>query len=182
MFHKGEWKLEKMFTTQLTGLFKRIMEKEEFDLEDGARLLAQAAIGEGTIYVKGFHEMEGIVIDAIQGPEPLKYIQPLPSSLELHPVDRVLIITRLSNDEEAVALGEKLQEKGIPFVAISGEVSSEEKEITELADIHINTHLIRPLLPTLEGTRVGFPTLMVGSYIFTLLKFLINEMIEEYEE
>ena len=33
----------KMFTTQLTGLFKRIEEKEEYSFEDGARLLAQGA-------------------------------------------------------------------------------------------------------------------------------------------
>ncbi|MFL6556676.1 MAG: DUF2529 family protein, partial [Bacillus sp. (in: firmicutes)] len=31
----------KMFTTQLTGMFKRIEEKEEYSFEDGARLLAQ---------------------------------------------------------------------------------------------------------------------------------------------
>jgi hypothetical protein len=34
----------KMFTTQLTGLFKRIEEKEEFSFEDGARLLARVRI------------------------------------------------------------------------------------------------------------------------------------------
>ena len=32
----------KMFTTQLSGLFNRIFDKEELSIEDGARLLAQA--------------------------------------------------------------------------------------------------------------------------------------------
>ena len=61
----------KMFSTQLTGLFKSIMEKEEFNIEDAARLLTQAAVGEGTIYIYGFGEMEGVTNEALQGIEPL---------------------------------------------------------------------------------------------------------------
>ena len=62
----------KMFSTQLTGLFMRIADKEEFQFEDGARLLAQAAVGHGAIYFKGFGEMRGVEFEAIEGAEPLE--------------------------------------------------------------------------------------------------------------
>ena len=58
----------KMFTTQLTGLFKKIAEKEEFSFEDGARLLAQGQ----TIYLLGFKEMKAVEFEALEGAEPFK--------------------------------------------------------------------------------------------------------------
>ncbi|MEI2357346.1 DUF2529 family protein [Mesobacillus zeae] len=60
-----------MFATQLSGLFKRLTEKEEQSIEDGARLLAQAALGEGTIYIYGTGEMAAIGLEAVHGAEPL---------------------------------------------------------------------------------------------------------------
>ncbi|RKJ13172.1 DUF2529 family protein, partial [Butyricicoccus sp. 1XD8-22] len=65
----------KMLSTQLTGLFLKLKEKEELALEDGARLLAQATAGEGKIYFKGFNEMEGIIHEAIEGAEPMAHAE-----------------------------------------------------------------------------------------------------------
>ena len=61
----------KIFSTQINGLFKKVMEKEEFNIEDAARLLAQAAVGDGTIYIHGFGEMDGVTTEALKGIEPL---------------------------------------------------------------------------------------------------------------
>ena len=41
----------KMFTTQLIGRLKMIEEKEVYNLEDAARLLAQALVGEGNFFI-----------------------------------------------------------------------------------------------------------------------------------
>lgn len=60
----------KMFSTQLTGLFNRIQDKEEFSIEDGARLLAQAAVGDGSIYICGLKEMAAVEAEATEGAEP----------------------------------------------------------------------------------------------------------------
>ena len=60
----------KIFSTQLNSLFKKVMEKEEFNMEDAARLLAQAAVGDGTIYIHGFGEMDGVTKEALNGIEP----------------------------------------------------------------------------------------------------------------
>ena len=41
--------MSKILTTQLTGLLQRIQQTEEESIEETARLLEQAAIGQGTI-------------------------------------------------------------------------------------------------------------------------------------
>nr|WP_249315562.1 DUF2529 domain-containing protein [Bacillus sp. FJAT-49711] len=170
-----------MFTTQLTGLFKRIFEKEELNIEDGARALAQAPVGEGRIYIKGFKEMEGVVLEALEGAEPLKSACRFESVEMLTNADRVLLITRFANDEEALLLGENLVEQNIPFVVIAGDNKAEGKSLADLADVFIQTYLIKPLLPTEDGTRVGFPSLLAALYIYFSLKFTIEDILEEYE-
>ena len=172
----------KMFTTQLTGLFKRIYDKQEFEIEDGARLLAQAAIGQGNIYMKGYGEMEAVTAEALNGAEPLPSAKRYDASVELTEADRVLIVTRYSTDEEAVALGKKLSAEGVPFVAVSGVVEGEES-LLDLADIHLDTKLIKGMLPGDEiGERVSFPSSMAALYLYFALGFVIREMLEEYEE
>ncbi|MCA1065484.1 DUF2529 domain-containing protein [Rossellomorea sp. AcN35-11] len=172
----------KMFTTQLTGLFKRIYDKQEFQIEDGARLLAQAAIGEGNIYIKGFGEMEAVTAEALSGAEPLPSAKRYDPSVELTEADRVLLVTRFSTDEEAVLLGRKLSDEGVPFVAVSGLVEGE-ANLADTADIHLDTKLIKGMLPGDEiGERVSFPSSMAALYLYFVLGFGIREMLEEYEE
>ncbi|MBW3110393.1 MULTISPECIES: DUF2529 domain-containing protein [Bacillaceae] len=172
----------KMFTTQLTGLFKRIYDKQEFEIEDGARLLAQAAIGQGHIYMKGYGEMEAVTAEALYGAEPLPSAKRYDASVELTEADRVLIVSRYSTDEEALALGKKLSAEGVPFVAVSGVVEGEES-LLDFADIHLDTKLIKGMLPGDEiGERVSFPSSMAALYLYFALGFVIREMLEEYEE
>ncbi|MGG1397001.1 DUF2529 domain-containing protein [Bacillus salipaludis] len=171
----------KMFTTQLTGLFKRIDEKEEFSFEDGARLLAQAPVGDGTIYLSGFREMKAVEFEALEGAEPLKSAQVLGDLTSVTDADRVLIFTRTSADEAAVTLARLLQEKGIPFVAVSS-VGEEAGQLVELADVHIDLGLKKALLPDEFGGRYGYPSSMAGLFVYYGLKFTIDEILGEYEE
>ncbi|PFA68167.1 hypothetical protein CN378_08675 [Bacillus sp. AFS015802] len=172
----------KMFTTQLTGLFKRIYDKQEFEIEDGARLLAQAAIGQGNIYIKGYGEMEAVTAEALSGAEPLPSAKGYDDSIQLTEADRVLVVSRFSTDEDAVALGKKLKAEGVPFVAVSGLVEGE-GHLADLADIHLDTKLIKGMLPGDEiGERVSFPSSMAALYLYFALGFVIREMLEEYEE
>ncbi|WP_307000375.1 DUF2529 domain-containing protein [Lederbergia panacisoli] len=170
-----------MFTTQLAGLFKRIFDKEELNIEDGARLLAQAPVGEGSIYIKGFKEMEGVVLEALEGAEPLKSAFPFESAEKLTNADRVLLVTRFADDEGALLLSENLVEKNIPFVVIAGDNKPQGNSLANLADVFIQTCLVKPLLPTEDGSRVGFPSLMAALYIYFSLKFSIEDILEEYE-
>ncbi|MBS4195872.1 DUF2529 domain-containing protein [Lederbergia citri] len=173
--------MQKMFTTQLAGLFKRILEKEELNIEDGARVLAQAPVGEGNIFIKGFKEMEGAVIEALEGAEPLKGAVRLESVEKLSHADRVMLITRFADDVEAMEFGKNLVEKNIPFVVIAGENKSGGESLADIADVFIQTYVIKPLLPTEDGNRVGFPSLIAALYIYFSLKFTIEEILEEYE-
>jgi hypothetical protein len=163
----------KMFTTQLTGLFKRIEEKEEFSFEDGARLLAQGQ----SIYLLGFREMKAVEFEALEGAEPLKGVS---SDIEAATsADRVLVFTRNSSDQEAVELAGKLQERNIPFVAVSTSVP--DGKLEELADVHINLQLTKGLLPDDFGNRYGYPSSMAALYVYYGLKFTIDEILAEYE-
>lgn len=163
----------KMFTTQLTGLFKRIEDKGEFSFEDGARLLAQAPVGDGSIYIIGLKEMKAVEFEALEGAEPLKGVKVLTDVEELTESDRVLMFTRFA--EDAIELAEKLVEKGIPFVTIS-------TGTVETADVHIDLGLKKGLLPDDVGNRYGYPSSMAGLYVYFGLKFTIEEILTEYEE
>lgn len=173
----------KMFTTQLTGLFKRISEKEEFSFEDGARLLAQGPIGDGSIYIFGKNEMKAVEFEALEGAEPFKWAKHLAESgvAELSAADRVLLFSRTSAEEEAVKLAGQLQEKGILFVAVSTVVEGSDNGLADLADVHIDLGLKQGLLPDDFGNRYGYPSPMAALFVYYGLKFTIEEMLAEYD-
>jgi uncharacterized phosphosugar-binding protein len=171
----------KMFSTQLTGLFKRLQEKEEFSIEDGARLLAQAAAGQGKIYLYGTREMQAIGLEAVYGEEPLQTAAILSDKVDLEAADRVLIVSRFADDAEALNIAYDLREKGIPLVAISTVRSeSEEETLDQLADVHIDLRITKGLLPDETGNRIGYPTSIAALFVYFGLKFTIEEILEEY--
>ena len=168
----------KMFSTQLTGLFKSIMEKEEFNIEDAARLLTQAAVGEGTIYIYGFGEMEGVTNEALQGIEPLLKAKAYNSDITLTQEDRFLLFSRYSNDSEAVQLAQKLKMEGIPFAAVSTIVQSDTESLQTLADVSIDLKVERGLIPKEDGKRAGYPTLLAALFAYFGIKFTMEEILQ----
>ncbi|KJL03577.1 MULTISPECIES: DUF2529 family protein [Priestia] len=174
----------KIFTTQLSGFFKRIEEQEEFQFEDAARILAQASVGEGFIYIYGVEEMHAITLEALSSAEPLSQTKALPLHEldQLTSVDRVLLVSRFSTDHKAVEIAERLKKRDIPFVSIAA-VPKEiaEPSLTALADAHIDTKLLKPLIPGEDGSRFGFPAMMVALYAYYGLIFTLKEIVEEYE-
>ncbi|UII55769.1 DUF2529 domain-containing protein [Cytobacillus spongiae] len=174
----------KMFSTQLSGMFKRLHEKEEFSIEDGARLLAQAAVGEGKIYIYGDKEMAGVMFEATEGAEPIVQGFAWTDQVSIEKMDiadRVLILSRYSNDTAPVGIGKALREKGIPFVSISTHMDTLEESLQSLADVAIDLKLLKGLLPDDEGNRFGYPSLMAGLFVYYGIKFTIDEIIAEYE-
>jgi uncharacterized phosphosugar-binding protein len=173
----------KMFSTQLSGLFKRLQEHEDYAIEDGARLLAQAAAGDGTIYVYGAAEMGAIPLEAVYGAEPMKSAVVLTAdhAEEVTMADRVLIATRGSNDPEAVALAKILAEKGIPIIAFST-VQDDSSGLESLADVHIDLKLAKGMLPSETGERIGLPTSMAALFLYYGIKFTLDEILSEYDE
>jgi hypothetical protein len=173
----------KMFSTQLTGLFKRIQDKEEFAFEDAARLIAQAAVSEGSIFLFGHKEMEAVVLEATVGAEPLRYAKRFPNEVtHIQESDRAIIITRYSTDVEAIECGKKLQEIGVPFVAISTKMASDTEDLFDLSDVAMNLQLSKGLLPDEVGNRFGLPSSMAALFTYYGLKFTFDEILAEYEE
>lgn len=172
----------KIFSTQLNGLMKKIMEKEEFNLEDAARLLTQAAIGDGTIYIHGFDEMDGVTKEALNGMEPLVKAAAYNPGVTLTPEDRFLLFSRYSNNPEAVQLAKKLKLEDIPFVAVSTFVPSDGDSLVALADIHIDLQVERGLIPTDDGNRTGYPTLLLALFVYFGIKFTMEEILREFLE
>ena len=181
----------KIFMTQLSGVFKKVASDEEFGLEDGARVLAQAVVGDGHVYVAGFGEMEAVVAEAVYGVEPLVRSKGFEGVDGVEEVDRVLIVSRYSTDEAAVELARQLQERGIGAVGIStvpklvGENGSSDSgldNLADLVDVHIDLQLYQGLIPDEVGGRFGYPSSLVALFAYHGLAFTVREMIGELEE
>lgn len=172
----------KIFSTQLNGLFKKVMEKEEFNLEDAARLLTQAAVGDGTIYIHGFGEMDGVTKEALKGIEPLLKAAAYDSEITLTQEDRFLLFSRHSTDQEAIQLAQKLKIEGIPFVGVSTVVQQDTDSLETLADVHIDLQVERGLIPKEDGNRTGYPTLLVALFVYYGIKFTMEEILQEFLE
>ncbi|HYK71974.1 MAG TPA: DUF2529 domain-containing protein [Pseudoneobacillus sp.] len=173
----------KMFSTQLAGLFKRIHEKDEFIFEDGARLLAQAAVGNGSIFIFGNKEMEAVALEAIVGAEPFRYAKKSPDDVaEIKESDRAIVVSRFSTDEEAVECAKALMKLQVPFVALATKMETSDEDLFDLADVAINLQLTKGLLPDETGNRFGFPSVMAALFAYYGLKFTYDEILAEYED
>lgn len=171
----------KIFTTQLNGVFQKILKQEEL-FEDASRFLAQAIIGEGKVYVHGTKEFSGIVSEIKYGADVLPSIEPLFENGNMKPlssVDRVLLFTRQADDEEAIQIAKNLTEAEIGFVAVSTVIEND--SLSDLADVFINYELTRKLVPTDEGDRIGLPTLLAGLFIYHCLILTVNEILADFE-
>ncbi|MGN1387952.1 MAG: DUF2529 domain-containing protein [Bacillus sp. (in: firmicutes)] len=168
----------KIFSTQLSGLFKAISQ-DEYAIEDAARLLAQAVIGDGHIYIHGFKEMKGVVAEALEGTDALPHCKAMPDIEQISSVDRVLLFTRNSDDQEALALAEKLEELNVPFIGVSTVHDEMKTGLHDLAHIHINLNVKRGLVPTETGERVGYPSLLVALFTYHGIQLTLSELLEE---
>ena len=172
--------MSKILTTQLTGLLQRIEKTEEEMIGDTARLLAQAGIGEGTVYFASFGELEGVTLNALSGADPFKKGARWNDTIELSSADRVILFTRNCNDTAALALARKLSDSFVPFSAVASEVASNDNELSELAYTYISLKMRGGILPHPEklGERIVFPHLIAALYVYEALKMEYDEMID----
>lgn len=169
----------KMLATQITGLFRGIHEKEEFQIEDVARSLSQAVVGDGAIYVKGFGEMEAIESEVRSGPEPLPKQYVYEPSVPLSHLDRVIVASRFANDEAALSFIQNVQEQGAEVILIAA-ATKESNPAKDQADFFIDTKANGPLLP-FEMDRVGFPSTIAMLYVHHALFVTVKEITDEYD-
>ena len=173
--------MSKILTTQLTGLLQRIEKTEEEMIGDTARVLAQAGIGEGTVYFACFGEMEALAIHALKGSEPFKKGAIWHDRIELNSADRVIIFTNSASNEGALALARTLSEAFIPFSAVASEVASDDNLLSELAYTYVSLKVRGGILPHPEklGERIVFPHLFAALYVYEAIKMEYDEMVED---
>lgn len=95
--------------------------------------------------------------------------------------DRVLLFTPFSTDLDAIDTAQQLAEKGIPTVGVSAAVNGE-KSLQQFVDIHVDSKLTKPIIPTEHNERIGFPVLMTSLYVYYCLFLTVKEILEEHEE
>ncbi|MCJ1908167.1 DUF2529 family protein [Planococcus ruber] len=159
----------KMLATQTAGLLQRLAKQEEA-VEDTARVLAQAAVGEGNIFLAAFGEMKAVVETALNGVEPLaSAVDWKPDSI-LTSADRVWI---LAPNDEGDELAGRLNDAGIPFAMVTGVARELE------ADAFISLGISKGLIPTDDGGRTLVPYAMGALFIYHAVKLIIDEMLAE---
>ena len=160
----------KMLANQLVGLFQEIAEQSEA-IDDTAQLLAQAAAGEGTIYLAAFGEMNAVLPAALGGEEPLRCaVEWLPESIVTH-ADRVWI---LAVNREGDELAGRLNDAHLPFAMLAART----REPVE-ADAFISLHIDKGLLLQGDGSRTVVPDAMGALFAYYAVKTAIDEMLKE---
>lgn len=174
----------KMLTTQLTGLYQRILQTEEDNIEDAARLLAQAAIGEGNVYFACFGELQAVEDNAILSAAPFTKLVRWHADVVLTDADRLCIFTPTANNEAAIQLAQHCHEHFIPFAVVASEKASEDNTLSDLAYVYIAMKVRGGLLPhpTNLAERVVMPHLLAALFIYEALKLSYDEMIDDDDE
>ncbi|MBU8905856.1 DUF2529 domain-containing protein [Desertibacillus haloalkaliphilus] len=171
-----------IFSTQLQGMFQTIKNDEEEVIEDSARALAQAIVADGTIYIHGVGEMAAVTAEAQYGQERLPHCQALMTDNTIAPWtnrDRIILFARFADDGDVVELAKSLQADGAVVIGVSAVRETENPQLNEIADFHIDTKLLQPLVPTESGERIGFPAVMTALYVYYGLYLTTMEIVEE---
>ena len=101
----------KIFSTQISGLFKKMIENEAFEMEDAGRLLAQAAVGDGSVFIHGFGEMQGVTAEALNGAEPFPKAKRYELGETISREDRFLIFSSPFGRFRSIDAGKTTQGK-----------------------------------------------------------------------
>ncbi|SOB89927.1 uncharacterized protein DUF2529 [Ureibacillus xyleni] len=175
--------MSKILSTQMSGLFQKIIQSEEEAIEETARLLAQASVGQGKVYFACFDELEAIETNALQGIEKFANLEKWSETTVVTDVDRVCIFTPSIENPKVLNLAQTLYEKFIPFAVVSSESQDEQNILSNLAYTYVSMKIRGGLLPhpTNLGERVIFPYLMAGLFIYEAIKLNYDEMLSDDE-
>ncbi|PIC64697.1 hypothetical protein CSV79_04875 [Sporosarcina sp. P13] len=172
----------KILTTQIRGLLERLADGQEENIDETARLLAQALVGEGRILIATFDEMEAVTATALYGAEPLQGAVRYTDEMVPTKADRVWLLARNANHPDALALARKLADQFIPFAALTSGPADDSNELADLAFTYISTGLKKGLLPGPTGERIVQPHALAALFIYEAVKLSLDEMLEDDEE
>ena len=169
----------KILTTQIGGLFQRIASNGEESIEETARLLAQATIGQGRVIIAGFGEMGAVTATALTGVEPFQGAVRYVEGMAIESADRVWLLSRSAEDERALDLARLLAERFIPFAALSADKPGEDNVLEDLSYTYVSTGLTRGLLPGDNGERIVQPHAIAALFVYEAVKLAYDEMVAD---
>jgi len=169
----------KILTTQIGGLLQRAGSNNDEAVEETARLLAQATIGEGRVIFAGFDEMAAVGLNALHGAEPFRGAVLFEEGMEIRSADRVWLFVRSASDSRALELAKMLGDSFIPFAVVAGDKEMDGNELAELAYTYMTTGLVKGILPDDTGGRIVEPHLFVALFLYEAVKLAYDEMISE---
>lgn len=171
-----------MLTTQIRGLLERIADGQEESIEETARLLAQALVGEGRIVIAGFEEMEAVKATALYGAEPLQRAVRYTEDLSFTAADRFWLLARKADDPAALQLARQLANEFIPFAVLTADPHNETNELADLAFTYISTGLKKGLIPGPDGERIVQPHALAALFVYEAVKLSLDEMLSDEDE
>ncbi len=169
----------KILTTQISGLLQRISTNGEEPIEETARLLAQATIGQGRVIIAGFGEMESITATALNGVEVFSGAVRYEEGMDIESADRVWLLTRSAEDERALGLARLLADRFVPFAALAADKPDEGNKLDDLAYTYVSTGLTRGLLPGEDGERIVQPHSLAALFVYEAVKLAYDEMVSD---
>lgn len=168
----------KMLTTQVSGLLQRIVRNNEASIEETARLLAQATVGEGRIIMASFGDMDAVRLVAARSKASFSQMVHYEFGMKISTEDRVWILTHSEENGPALELAQVLIKDFIPFAVVATE-KADDNELAGLATTYISTGLTRGLLPGDDGTRYVEPHALAALFIYEAVKISYDEMLED---
>ncbi|SDI47449.1 DUF2529 family protein [Natribacillus halophilus] len=168
----------KSYTTQLQHVFTTIRNEEE-TIADGARLLAQALVGNGNIYVcagKPFASLAETIVHNQDTPGRIHFI-PWYKKEQATAADRLLVLTDGSETEEDTSQLQQLLEAYIPLVFL-GPAHPRLTFVEGMEDPIVITTPSSPIVPDYDGDRRGYPTEIAIIYAYQAIIFEILDMID----
>ncbi|MGG1572928.1 DUF2529 family protein [Fictibacillus sp. NRS-1165] len=174
----------KIFATQLSGIFSKIQQDNEFAFEDGARLLAQTVLSQGTVYFTGKDEMKAVCAEGLLGQEAFSNAKHLDASeiSGLTSVDTVIASARFHNDEPTISLLREIKQHTEANTIFLASRKEKGEEAVPFSDVFIDLMVKRGLVPTENGERIGMPSAMAGIFAYHALFITAKEILEEYED
>ncbi|SDN41456.1 protein of unknown function [Fictibacillus solisalsi] len=175
--------MQKIFSTQLNGIFTKIQQESEYAIEDAARLLAQTLMSRGTVYFATKSEMKAIAAEGMNGPEAFPAAKELSDSdiPMLTSTDIVIAANGFLDDEGLPGLARKVKDQTeTPVILITSLNEEGESQAVEW-DAFIRLPLRGGLVPFENGERYGIPSAMAGLFAFHVICLTAKEILEEYE-
>ncbi|QQK78007.1 DUF2529 family protein [Salicibibacter cibarius] len=169
----------KSYTTQLQHVFHTIGKQEEA-IGDSARLLAQALVGEGTIYVMANKRFSALADTIVQNEDTPKRIQRIAQQQKeaLTTTDRMLVLSEGTETKNELLYLQGLLQAHIPLVFLGpGSPSLSFKEGME--EPMVITTPSSPIVPAPDGSKSGHPTEIAIIYAYQAMMFELSEMIAE---